>query len=137
MYIANLNHFGAAGGFAALLARIDPRREPLPPLGEVKTYVAFLAAGRRCLEVSFAQRCAADKCLAIVLGDRADAVLACSRKNGADFEERVSVVQLLCLYAAVVCFVCTVCSGCVLCLTAIVVQRDRLDIAPKALCELF
>lgn len=50
-----MNHFGRAGGYAALLSRMDPSRVAAPvPMEELVTYVGFLAAGPRCFVWNFA-----------------------------------------------------------------------------------
>ena len=47
--MVNMNHFGRAGGYAALLSRIDPNRAAGPvSLEEYITYVGFLAAVPKC-----------------------------------------------------------------------------------------
>lgn len=44
-----MNHFGRAGGFAALMSRIDPNRPAgAASMEELATYVGFLAAMPRC-----------------------------------------------------------------------------------------
>eukprot|EP00903_Cladosiphon_okamuranus_P019913 g18301.t2 len=49
LYVVNMNHFGRAGGYAALLSRIDPDRAAGPvSLEEYITYVGFLAAVPKC-----------------------------------------------------------------------------------------
>lgn len=49
LYVVNMNHFGRAGGYAALLSRIDPNRAAGPvSLEEYITYVGFLAAVPKC-----------------------------------------------------------------------------------------
>ncbi|CAM9482017.1 unnamed protein product [Scytosiphon promiscuus] len=49
LYVANMNHFGRAGGYAALLSRINPNRAAGPvPLEEFVTYTGFLAVAPKC-----------------------------------------------------------------------------------------
>lgn len=56
LYVANMNHFGRAGGYAALLSRMDPNRTAGPaPMEELVTYVGFLAAEPRCFVSTFAE----------------------------------------------------------------------------------
>lgn len=48
LYVANLNHFGRAGGFDAILARMDPDcKGGAASLDEVATYVGVLLQGSR------------------------------------------------------------------------------------------
>lgn len=54
----NMNHFGKAGGFAAILERLDPKRPGDPPsLDEVSTFVGVLSVGctLRCFVSSWAE----------------------------------------------------------------------------------
>lgn len=49
LYVANMNHFGRAGGYAALLSRINPNRAAGPvPMEEFMTYTGFLAVAPKC-----------------------------------------------------------------------------------------
>lgn len=49
LYLANMNHFGRAGGYAALLSRMDPNRAAGPvSIEEYMTYVGLLAAVPKC-----------------------------------------------------------------------------------------
>lgn len=56
LYVANLNHFGRAGGFDALLSRMDLNKaEGLASLEEVATYVGVLAQGSRFFVPAWAE----------------------------------------------------------------------------------
>lgn len=49
LYVSNMNHFGRAGGYAALLSRIDPSRAAGPAsMEEFMTYAGLLAAVPKC-----------------------------------------------------------------------------------------
>ncbi|CBJ30122.1 conserved unknown protein [Ectocarpus siliculosus] len=49
LYVANMNHFGRAGGYAAILSRIDPSRAAGPvSIEEFTTYTGFLAVAPKC-----------------------------------------------------------------------------------------
>lgn len=57
LYVANMNHFGRAGGYASLLTRMDPKREAGPvPMEELVAYVGFLTAMPRYFVPSWAIR---------------------------------------------------------------------------------
>lgn len=58
LYVANINHFGKAGGFAAMMERLDPDRPGDPPsLDEVSTFVGVFTTGwtLRCLVHSWGE----------------------------------------------------------------------------------
>lgn len=52
LYVSNMNHFGRAGGYAAILSRIDPNRAAGPvSMEEFMAYVGLLAAVPKCFVV--------------------------------------------------------------------------------------
>lgn len=54
LYVANMNRFGKAGGYAAFLSRMDANRTAGPAsMEELVTYVGFLAAVPRCFVPTF------------------------------------------------------------------------------------
>ncbi|CAM9113487.1 unnamed protein product [Discosporangium mesarthrocarpum] len=57
LFLLNMSHFGRAGGFAAILDRMDPNWKPEPvALEELVVYVCFLRVNCHCFLPAFADR---------------------------------------------------------------------------------